>query len=449
MSTNASNSAGADQAATEAAYPHWRRNRLAMTFATFHHTTAFGVITPFFPLILLEYGVTGRLETWVGYAQGSYFLLSFFLSPLWGAVADHYGRKLMVLRTSFGMAFVFALLPLMPNLTWFLVLYFFMGTTNGFVPASQALIATNTPSNRLSGALSFVQVGVLLGATLGPAFGAGLMHYLPKYTYLMWVATCLICVGGTSALILAREQHTRPKEPFRLHTLRDIKVVVRLPYLKLLFFIYFTNTFTYLGSAAIVSVFTLDLLNAQGISSGPAVDWWIGAVSLAFTIGSALTVPVWGRLADRFGGRIILALSLAGAGLMSLLIPLSHNTGQLVAARLLLGMAAVGIGPTALAQIKSYAPKGMESRVLAFGAAFGMLGIGGGPFLAGLIGPVFGLRTFFFINSALLLLAFVGWSIATTRGAIMDPARLRKRAERMTAAMQTGEARDSGQQADS
>jgi MFS family permease len=61
--------------------------------------------------------------------------------------------------------------------------------------------------------------------------------------------------------------------------------------------------------------------------------------------------------------------------------------------------------------------------VLAYAAAFGSLGIGGGPFIAGQMGPLLGLRSFFALNSVLLLLGFVLWLRALTAGASADPRR--------------------------
>ncbi|HKI96834.1 MAG TPA: MFS transporter [bacterium] len=405
------------------AHPHWRRNMLAMSAAAFSLTTGFGITNPFFPLVLQEMGARGHLETWVGYAMGSYFGLSFVLTPLWGVVADHYGRKLMALRTSLGMASMFVILPLAPSLAWFLVLYALLGTTNGFIPSTNALIVTNTPTARLGRALSLVQTGALAGGAIGPAVGAVIASRLPEYRYLFWVSGGMLGLAGLLTLLLARETHRRPAEPFRLHLLRDLRTIRRIPHIKGLMYLAFLQAFTYLGTAAIISVFVLDLLAAQGIHAGPDVNYWVGAVTLAYTLASALSVPVWGRVLDRFGAPRTLAVSLLGAALASLPTIFVQTPLQLGAARALLGLLAIGIGPALLAIIKSYAPLGMESRVLAYAAAFGSLGIGGGPFIAGEIGPLFGLRTFFALNTVLLLIGFGLWLRALTRGAPGDPLR--------------------------
>ncbi len=404
-------------------YPHWRRNRAAMAAATFLLTTGFGTANPFFPLALREFGATGHLETWVGLALGSYFTLSFFLTPVWGVVSDHYGRKLNALRTSLGMAAIFALLPLMPSLGWFLFLYFLMGTTNGFIPATNALIATNTPRRAMGSALSIVQTGTLVGGAAGPAVGAAAASLLPAYRYLFWVSAGLILAAGLVTLLLARDVHRRPAGPFRIHLLADLAVIRRLPHIGGLMFISFMHTFNFLGGTMIISVLMLEMMEARGVSAGPRLDFWVGAATLALTLCSALAVPVWGRLMDRQGAPRILLIALLAGTLGSVATWLATSPPLLVAARGLLGLTAIGIGPAAIALTRGYAPPGMEARVLSYAAAFGALGIGAGPFIAGQIGPLLGLRAFYALNTGLLLVASLVWLRALTRGAVADPAR--------------------------
>ncbi|MFI5400803.1 MAG: MFS transporter, partial [SAR324 cluster bacterium] len=104
-------------------FPFWRRNRIALSLCAFAQSISFGLSYPFLPLVLREMGVADHLETWVGYLVGAYFALSFVLTPVWGVVADHFGRKAMVLRTSLGMAVVYLLLPLAPSVHWFIPLF--------------------------------------------------------------------------------------------------------------------------------------------------------------------------------------------------------------------------------------------------------------------------------------------------------------------------------------
>ena len=63
-------------------------------------------IVPFLPLFVRELGVTSIEETskWSGLVFAGPFFVSLFLSSLWGNLGDKYGRKLMMIRATFGLS---------------------------------------------------------------------------------------------------------------------------------------------------------------------------------------------------------------------------------------------------------------------------------------------------------------------------------------------------------
>jgi MFS family permease len=388
------------------AYPFWRQNKYALAGATFLLAVGFGIANPFLPLMLGELGIATHVETWVGYLQGAYFLLSFCLTPIWGVVADHFGRKAMVLRTSLGMAVLTVLMPVAPNLAVFGTLFVMMGTTNGFTPASQALVATTTPARRLGGSLAWVQTGSLLGGALGPALGAVFAGLVPRYRHLLFVNAFFVVGAGLLALIFAREGHVRPAERIRFDLLGDLNTILAIPNLLVLYLTLFAYSLTYYGSGAIMTVFILELM--PGAAAG-ALNFWVGAVAVVFTVGSALLVPAWGHAMSRLSPARLLTVCLLAGGVAGLPVALVQSPPQLAVARFVTGVCTVGIGPCALALIKARAPKGMEGRVLAYSAGFSALGMGAGPFIAGQIGPWLGLRAYFLFNSLLLLGLMAAW----------------------------------------
>jgi MFS family permease len=402
-----------DSAATEnrdelLRFPFWRRNRIGLALCTFSQAISFGVSYPFLPLVLKEMGVTEHPETWVGYLVGAYFTLSFVLTPVWGGVADHYGRKAMVLRTSFGMTAVYLLLPLAPSVAWFIPLFLLMGTTNGLVAAAQALAATTSPPRRMGSVLSLVQSGSLLGGMLGPVLGAVLAHALPHYRYMYWCSAAASCSSGLFALFLARERFVPPDARFALHLVQDFRQIVRLPNIVVLFAAFVVYTLTFNGGVPVVSVYTMDLLGRAGAPASE-IPFWLGVVSIALPIGSTLAAQVWGRLMDRFGPEAVLTVGLLAGAATLVPMVLVTSPAQLAGARLLTGMSAIGIGPAGIAMVKARAPAGMDSRVLSYLAACGMLGMGAGPFIAGQVGPRLGLPSYFALNAAALFALAIWW----------------------------------------
>jgi MFS family permease len=67
------------------------------------------LVLPFLPLYIEELGVQDLSEIvrWTGWIVATQFITSFLTQPLWGAIADRRGRKIMLLRAGFGMANLF------------------------------------------------------------------------------------------------------------------------------------------------------------------------------------------------------------------------------------------------------------------------------------------------------------------------------------------------------
>ncbi|HUF80943.1 MAG TPA: MFS transporter, partial [Burkholderiales bacterium] len=135
-------------------YPHWRRNAWVLPFANLLCGLGFNLAWPFLPLMVRGLGVRENLETWVGYMLLAFYLVSTAASPLWGGIADHYGRKPMVLRAMLGMGVTMMLVPLAPTPIWFAVALMLVAVFNGFTPAGISLLVANTPPTRIGSALS-------------------------------------------------------------------------------------------------------------------------------------------------------------------------------------------------------------------------------------------------------------------------------------------------------
>ena len=61
-------------------------------------------LAPLLPIYMNELGVTTTNETayWSGLAMGITYLVVALVSPYWGRLADRKGRKISLLRASFG-----------------------------------------------------------------------------------------------------------------------------------------------------------------------------------------------------------------------------------------------------------------------------------------------------------------------------------------------------------
>src|SRR5688572_20497351 len=78
----------------------WKRNLFALSSAQFLSMIGMSFFLPFIPLYLGELGLTTTAEvsTWSGILFSGGFLMLSISSPMWGAMADRWGRKIMVVR---------------------------------------------------------------------------------------------------------------------------------------------------------------------------------------------------------------------------------------------------------------------------------------------------------------------------------------------------------------
>ena len=107
---------------------------------------------PFLPLYIQSLGVTGsNVELFSGIAFASTALVSGLVAPMWGKLADKYGRKPMMVRASFAMTFTMSAIAFshqMGGYWWLLLMRSLMGFFSGFIPNSTAMIASQAPKER-------------------------------------------------------------------------------------------------------------------------------------------------------------------------------------------------------------------------------------------------------------------------------------------------------------
>jgi MFS family permease len=92
--------------------PYWRRNLAVCVFGSFTTLVSLSMLLPFLPLYVQQLGVTSSSAViqWSGVAFGATFLGTAVTAPIWGHLADRYGRKPMLVRAAIGMAIVMSLI---------------------------------------------------------------------------------------------------------------------------------------------------------------------------------------------------------------------------------------------------------------------------------------------------------------------------------------------------
>src|SRR4030095_16979934 len=78
----------------------WQRNVWALTLTVFISFVGFQFFSPFLPLYIRELGVTdaAKIALWSGLQAAVTPGVSGILSPVFGRLADRFGRKMMLIR---------------------------------------------------------------------------------------------------------------------------------------------------------------------------------------------------------------------------------------------------------------------------------------------------------------------------------------------------------------
>jgi len=144
-----------------------------------------------------------------------------------------------------------------------------------------------------------------------------------------------------------------------------------------------------------------------GVTDPAQVAVWSG-VLFAVTPGvSGLLGPLWGRLSDRVGRKLMLIRSLAGFVVIIAAMGLVTSVYQLFIARLLQGVFA-GFSVMAMAVASVSCPRDKVPVAIGRVQSAQLLSVALGPVAGGYVASHFGIRFAFFVTAGLCALALVG-----------------------------------------
>jgi len=178
--------------------PGWRLTLYAAWVAQLFSIMGFSFVMPFFPFyIQKELGITDPrlVPIWAGLLATAGGVTMIGAAPLWGMIADRYGRKPMVQRSMFGGAVILGLMGLVHNVNQLLILRLLQGAVTGTIAASVALVSSVTPKRRMGYSLGLMQMAVFTGASVGPWLGGAMADHF-GYRAPFAVTAALLFAGG-------------------------------------------------------------------------------------------------------------------------------------------------------------------------------------------------------------------------------------------------------------
>src|SRR3712207_1039523 len=112
----------------------WQRSRLALVTTVAACFLGLEFSSSFMPLYIRYLGVqdVGEAALWSGLVVGVAPLAAALMAPVWGAMADRYGRKQMVVRAMVAISVLSFAMGAVPDVTWAFITRLVLGLTSGF-----------------------------------------------------------------------------------------------------------------------------------------------------------------------------------------------------------------------------------------------------------------------------------------------------------------------------
>lgn len=154
-----------------------------------------------------------------------------------------------------------------------------------------------------------------------------------------------------------------------------------------------------------------------------ATGLWLGMIFSSFSLSRAVFMPVFGRLSDDRGRRILIIAGLGSYAALSFLYIIADSISVLIGIRFLHGIASAMIFPIAMAYIGDIAPKNGEGKYMGSFTSSMFLGLGVGPLIGGVFTDLYSMDATFIAMGSLAAVALFTciFLLPDRRGKIHQP----------------------------
>jgi DHA1 family tetracycline resistance protein-like MFS transporter len=357
-------------------------SRRALFLTVFIDLMGFGIVVPILAFCAKEYGASGLT---LGLILGSFSLMQFLFSPVWGRLSDRVGRKPVLLVSLFGSVLGFSTFALARNVAMLFASRIVSGIAAASISTAQAYVADTTDEAGRSQGMAMIGMAFGLGLVLGPPVGGilsgfgGTLGVRPNF--LPGAAAALLSLVAIVMTVFALPE-SRVPEGARgggrawLLDNESWRIFFGLRGLRLAGGSLAVLMFTL---ASIAPILVLVGRDRYGLTARQ-VGYLFGLMGVMVVLLQAVAVERVTRRAGDVGAGLVGAASLM-AGL--LLVPLTHARLVLVAATCLMGVGQGLCNPALSAYISKVAPTTHRGGILGVSSSLNSLARVVGPPLAG------------------------------------------------------------------
>ncbi|MDU0852322.1 MAG: MFS transporter [Veillonella sp.] len=380
----------------------WKRTVYISLVCVF--CTAFGVsqLAPILPLYFHDLGVQTpeAMSLWSGLATGATYIIVCLAAPFWGRVADKKGRKITLIRSSFGMALCNILIAFQTTPEGVVLIRLIQGLVSGFYSASITLIASESPIERTGWALGLLASANLAGSLIGPLLGGYIADTVGIRNDFIIVGT-LMGLAGVLATIFIHENYVPQPNPEKLSIRKLKEQIPEFNSIVALCVASFIYAICIMSLQPVISVYIKGIVP----SDTENLAFIAGAVFSAMGIAQLMSSSPLGKLVDKIGPRKVLVVSLIYVGILNIPQAYVSDVYQLAIIRFLQGFGLGGMLPALNTYLSSKTPREFTGQVFSYNQSclfFGyFLGsVGGASLMAWL-----GFTTLFWVSGGLFIIS--------------------------------------------
>src|SRR5262245_48634095 len=152
----------------------------------------------------------------------------------------------------------------------------------------------------------------------------------------------------------------------------------------------------------LVMPFLPTFVRELGVTSKAGVAFWSGLLLSCSPLVAALCGPIWGRIGDRWGLKLMAQRATVANALLWFCMGFAQNVYQLLALRALLGLLG-GFNSVSVALVTQAAPREKVPQIVGTLQAVQILAAGVGPFAGGILANIIGVRYTFFVTGIVMM----------------------------------------------
>ncbi|HEL9597760.1 TPA: multidrug efflux MFS transporter [Streptococcus suis] len=387
---------------------YWQRNMKVAWLGNFLAGASFTLVMPFISVFVEELGVAaGQVEYYAGLAVSANALAAAVMAPIWGSLADRYGRKPMMVRAAFAMIFTMGGMAFVPNVFWLIVLRVLNGIFTGYIPNATALIASQVPKDKTGYALGTLSTGAVAGNLIGPTLGGILAEMVGVHTVFLLVGLLYALVVVLTVFYIREDFVPVNKED----ALSIRQVFEQVKDRQMLVGLFVTSMIIIAAAQAVVPILTLYVRHLGQTDNLLFVAGFI--ISLP-GMASLVTSGYLGKLGDKIGNHRLLLMALTYSLLINVLCVFAQNPFQLGLLRFLYGFGTGALLPSVNSLLTKLTPKEGISRIFSYNQIFNNLGSVVGPMMGSAVAAQLGYDWVFYLSSGLVLFNLL-WSLTNFR----------------------------------